>query len=359
MNLPSMTTANTSSGEGPASSDVIVLRKTLETARHRTAWIEAGPADGPLMIFMHGWPELSVFWRAQLRHFAAAGWRCVAPDLRGYGGSSVPKATAAYPVRELVDDMVELHEALGGEPAIWIGHDWGSAVAWAMASHQAHRCRGVVNLCVPYLARGLALPNLVPLVDRELYPVARYPVGQWDYWLFYREHFGLAAQDFEADVKATLSLLARSGSKEQIGTPATSAAIRENGGWFGAAHRAPEMPRDEALLSDADFDEWVAAFESTGFRGAAAWYMNDAPNIAYAAEAPDFGRLTLPALFLHAARDVICDTVRSRLAEPMREDCADLTEVTIDGGHELMLECPNDVNRAIDGWLSANGFSLR
>ena len=333
--------------------DTTFARKTLETARHRTAWIEAGPPDGPLMILIHGWPELGLVWRRQIEHFAAQGWRCVAPDMRGYGGSSVPGSTAAYAVRELVADMIELHQALGSEPAIWVGHDWGSAVAWAMASHHAERCRGVVNLCVPYLARGLALPNLVPLVDRALYPVDRYPVGQWDYWLFHREHFSLAARDFEADAEATLSLLYRTGTGEAVGKPAFSGDIRARGGWFGEARRAPAMPRDEAMLSQPDFDALVAAFRSTGFAGADAWYMNDAANLAYAAEAPRFGHLTLPALLLHAAHDVVCDTVHGRLAEPMREDCADLTEVTPGAGHELMLESPEAVNQAIAGWLSA------
>lgn len=332
--------------------DTVFAQKMIETGRHRTAWIEAGPADGPLMVLIHGWPELSLVWRAQIEHFAAKGWRCVAPDMRGYGGSSVPSSTGAYAIREVVADMVELHEALGAKPAVWIGHDWGSPVAWAMASHHAERCRGVVNLCVPYLARGFTLPNIASLVDRGLYPVDRYPVGQWDYWLFYREHFAQAAQAFEANVEATLALLYRTASGEAVGKPARTAAIRANGGWFGAAGRAPDRPRDEAMLSQADFAALVAAFRSTGFSGANAWYMNDAANLAYAAEAPRFGRLTLPALFLHATRDVVCDTVHSRLAEPMREDCADLTEVTITGGHGLTLECPDEVNGAITGWLS-------
>ncbi len=81
--------------------------------------------------------------------------------------------------------------------------------------------------------------------------------------------------------------------------------------------------------------------------------MNDAANLAFAAQAPNFGRLTLPALFLHAARDTVCDTLGSRLAEPMREDCADLTEVTLDAGHALMLERPAKVNTAIEQWLEA------
>ena len=153
-------------------------------------------------------------------------------------------------------------------------------------------------------------------------------------------------------MEATLSALYRASPLAVAGTPAFAAELRGQGGWFGASGRAPARPRDETVLSRADFDELVAAFRSTGFSGADAWYMNDAANLAYAAEAPDFGRLTLPALFLHAEHDVVCDTVRSRLAEPMREDCADLTEITIDGGHMLMLERPEAVNRAIAAWCA-------
>ncbi|WP_428390471.1 alpha/beta fold hydrolase [Lichenicoccus sp.] len=226
-----------------------------------------------------------------------------------------------------------------------------------MASHHGERCRGVVSLYVPYFARGLALPNLLPLVDRALYPVDQHPVGQWDYWLFYREHFNRAAQDFEADVQATLSLLYRTAAADAVGKPARSSATRANGGWFGPARCAPAMSRDENLISHADFAAMVSAFETTGFGGANAWYMNDAANLAYAAEAPRFGHLTLPALFLHAAYDVVCATVHSRLADPMREDCSNLTEVTITGGHALTLECPDDVNGAIAKWAEANRLS--
>ncbi len=100
----------------------------------------------------------------------------------------------------------------------------------------------------------------------------------------------------------------------------------------------------------------VEAFSVTGFSGADAWYMNDAANLAYAAEARNFGRLTLPALFIHATNDIVCDTTRSRLAEPMREDCKRPSEVTIEGGHEIMLEAPTAVNEAIAGWLQSAGL---
>jgi pimeloyl-ACP methyl ester carboxylesterase len=326
-------------------------QRIVETARHRTAYLEAGPADGPLMIFLHGWPELGLVWRPQLERFAAAGWRCVAPDMRGYGGSSVPATTDAYALREIVADMLELHDALGGAPAVWVGHDWGSPVAWSLAARYADRCRAVASLCVPYASRGFALENLLPLVDRELYPPAAYPDGQWSYYRFYELAFEQAAADFEADVAATVALLYRAGSPKAVGRPARSASVVANSGWFGAAHRAPIVPHDTLLLPATDFDAVVAALSANGFRGPDSWYVNDAANVAYAAELPD--RLSMPVLFVHAAWDTICDTVHSRLADPMRADCAELTEVTIDAGHEVMLERPADVNAALETWLAA------
>lgn len=326
----------------------------LATPQHVTAWIEAGPADGPLMIFLHGWPELGLVWRAQLDHFAAAGWRCVAPDMRGYGGSSVPTRVADYAVRAIVGDMIALHDALGGHPAVWIGHDWGSAIAWSIAAQHPARCRGVANLCVPYFARGMTLDTLVPLVDRTLYPVDAYPLGQWDYWLYHRERFAQSAADLAADVPGTIATLYRAGAADAVGKPAKLAGIRAAGGWFGPAHRARSIERDPAILGRVDFDAFVAAFERTGFAGANAWYLNDLANVAYAAEAPDFGHLTVPALFIHAARDATCETVNSRLAEAMRVDCADLTEVVIAAGHEVMLERADETNAAIAGWIAAS-----
>lgn len=332
-----------------------MLEYQITTARHRTAWLEAGPKDGPLMVFVHGWPEFGLVWRAQVERFATSGFRCVAPDMRGYGGSSAPTAISAYALREVVADMLELHGALGGSPAIWIGHDWGSPVVWAMASHHRERCRAAVNLCVPYLARGFALPNLLPLVDRALYPEAVYPAGQWDYWLYYRERFGAAARASEADVERVVASFYRRASPIHIGKPALLAATRARGGLFSASPLR-RTPIEDSSLPPSDFARFVETFSRTGFAGPNAWYMQDAANLAYAAEAAEFGRLDLPVLFLHGAWDTVCDTVRSRLAEPMREDCADLTETTIEAGHNLMLEQPDATNDAIEDWLGRKGL---
>ena len=149
---------------------------TLKTARHTTGYLACGPEAGPLLIFVHGWPELSLSWRHQLPAFAALGFRCIAPDMRGYGRSSTYPRHEDYTQEAIVGDMLELLAFLGRERAVWIGHDWGAPVVWNIASHHPERCIGVANLCVPYIAAGFELDNLVPLVDRSIYPEAEHPV---------------------------------------------------------------------------------------------------------------------------------------------------------------------------------------
>jgi pimeloyl-ACP methyl ester carboxylesterase len=330
-----------------------VTERVVRSERHTTAYLESGPPDGPLMIFVHGWPALSIMWREQLEYFSALGYRCVAPDMRGYGGSSVPPRPEDYALEQITTDMVELLRGLGAARAIWVGHDWGGPVVWALAGHHPELCRGVVSLCVPYFAKGFAPETLVPLVDRNVYPEPKYPAGQWDYQLFYQTAFEAATAAFEADLAATFKALFRRGDAREKGRPALTARITRDGGWFGGTGRAPDLPRDPAVLSEDDLARYVAAFARTGFSGPDAWYVNPARNLAYAARARDDGALRLPALFLHAAYDSICETVDSRLAEPMRRDCADLTERVLDTGHWMAAEQPAQVSAAIESWLAA------
>lgn len=330
-----------------------MIARTVRSARHTTRYWEAGPANGPLLMFVHGWPQLGVIWRAQMDAFAARGWRCVAPDLRGYGGSSAPDGSAAYALREIVDDMVELHEHLGPRPAIWIGHDWGSPVVSALAAHVPARCRGAVLISVPYVPRGFALENLVPLVDRERYPVASYPDGQWDYYRFYLTHFEQTVGDMEADIPATLAAMFRRGSAASIGALSPSALLTQHGGRYGAARRAPATVPDPELWPAPDFGSLVEAFRVTGFRPANSWYLNDAANIAYAAKAPDAGRLHQPVLFVNGAWDAICDIGRSRLGAPMHANCDDLTVTSLHAGHWLPLEAKSELIGAIQSWIDS------
>src|SRR5262250_2428675 len=189
-----------------------IVEHVVRTDRHRTFYLSAGAEDATPIVFVHGWPELSISWRHQLPCFAGLGFRAVAPDMRGYGRSSVYREHASYALEPIVQDMLELLDALGQDKAVWIGHDWGSPVVWSLASHHPERCHAVANLCVPYFAKGFILANLLPLVDRNVYPEAEFPAGQWDYQLFYQENFDKARMAFEANVCNTIKALFRKGN---------------------------------------------------------------------------------------------------------------------------------------------------
>lgn len=118
--------------------------------------IADGPADGPLVLLLHGFPELSVSWRHQLPALAAAGFRAVAPDLRGYGRT---EKKGPYDWRTLSDDIAALVRALGREKAVIVGHDWGGAVAWGVAAFHPEVVERLVVLNCPHpaaLAREIA-----------------------------------------------------------------------------------------------------------------------------------------------------------------------------------------------------------
>jgi pimeloyl-ACP methyl ester carboxylesterase len=308
------------------------------------------------MIFLHGWPAIGLIWRAQMEAFSSEGWQCIAPDMRGYGASSAPAPADAYALKEIVHDMVELHDHLGGGPAIWVGHDLGSPVVGALAAHLPERSRGVVFLSVPYAPKGFALPNHLPLIDRELYPADQYPDGQWDYYRFYLTHFDQTVNDFNADIPASLAAIFRRGHPESVGKVYRSAIITRNGGWFGSTRNAPTVQPDAALWPSADFQTLVEAFRITGFRPGNSWYLNDNANIVYAHEVPDGGRLRQPVLFINGNFDGLCDIAHNRSGEPMRGACPDLTVVSLPSGHWLPIECKAEVTEAMRSWLKTKAL---
>ena len=322
------------------------------TARHTTFYFEAGPTDGPLLVFLHGWPSRALSWRAQLHCFAAMGFRTIAPDMRGYGRSSIPSEVQRYALAEIVQDMVELVGTLNRRSAVWIGHDWGAPVVWGLATHHPEICQAVVGMCVPFLPNGFAPVNLVPLVNRNLYPLETFPAGQWDYQLYFQTHFEEATTSLRADTRRTLRALMRSGSPSARGVPAATASVSTQGGWFGGKGKAPDLPLDLAVMSESELDEAVAELDLGGFYGPNAWYANADRNLSFAA-ASQSRSIDLPTLFIHAAYDAICDTSSSELAEPMRKACTSLSEATIQGGHWIYQEKSHRVNECLARWLFA------
>ena len=328
-----------------------ISEHACETDRHTTFYLAAGPEDGPLVIFVHGWPELSLSWRHQLPALAAMGFRAIAPDLRGYGRSSIYASHEDYAQSLIVKDMLDLLTALGRERAVWVGHDWGCPTVWNIASHHPEKCDAVANLCVPYFTLERGLDACIEEVNRDIYG-PDYPAGQWEYQLFYQENFERAQQEMEANPYNTAKVLFRGGNPAGIGQPAATAMTRKNGGWFGPGKEAPDIPRDADLISENDLRVYAEALKKNGFFGPNSYYMNHAANARYADKAVNAGDLDLPVLFLGARYDYVCEVFSSTLAEPMRRRCRRLSEVTVYSGHWMAQERPADVNAALVRWLA-------
>ncbi len=263
-----------------------------------------------------------------------------------------------YALELIVADMIELVNSIGAEKAVWVGHDWGAPVVRSLAQHHPERCHAVAALSVPYIPEGFSVDALLPLIDRSLYPEDKYPYGQWVYQVFYLENFARASAGFEADIRATVRALFRSGKPDGRGKPNRTAFVRANGGWFGPDNKAPALPRDEHVIDEAAEASYVAALSRNGFSGPDSWYLNGETNAAYAERARKNWRLTMPTLFLHGAYDYTCETINSRLAEPMRASCADLTESVVPSGHWMAQEKPAYVNAALAGWLARKRSEL-
>ncbi len=122
---------------------------------------EAGPETGPLVVLLHGWPETALTWAGQIEALAAAGYRCAAPDLRGFGASDAPHAVEDYAIDRLVADLDGLITALGRDQAVVVGHDWGGILMWHAACLIPQRFQAAIGVNTPHLPRGARPPTEV------------------------------------------------------------------------------------------------------------------------------------------------------------------------------------------------------
>lgn len=319
-----------------------------------TFYWSSGPVDGPLVIFVHGWPANGETWKPQLLALAALGFRTIAPDNRGYGRSSVPTSSADYAAKHHVSDLLALLAHLNRRKAVWVGHDWGAGLVSAFAAQRPQNCAGAAFLAVPYRMMDDGFDALVALSRRDIYPVEEFPYAQWGYQKFHVEEPELAAAQLEASVPKSLKALYQAQGPETYGKTTFLASALKNRGWWGGAPEAPDLPFEASLFKDDKpmYDRMVAEFEKNGFKGANAYYHNHEANKKYAEEAPNGGRLSFPTLLVHGKWDAVCDTTQSRLAEPMREYCEDLTEVAIEAGHWLAMEKPEETSAALVRWIA-------
>ncbi len=171
-----------------------------ELGRIRLHTVEAGPAPGPdvpLVVLLHGFPETWYGWRYQIPALAAAGFRVVAPDQRGYGGSERPRGARAYRLDELAADVRALVEDCGAERAHVVGHDWGAAVAWWFAMHHADRLARLAILNVPHPQR-FATSLLTWAQLRRSWYVFFFQLPLLPEWLLARNDHALLARLYRA-----------------------------------------------------------------------------------------------------------------------------------------------------------------
>jgi len=247
----------------------------------------ASQGAGPLVLFCHGWPESWYSWRNQMAAVAAAGYRAVAPDMRGYGGTDAPQDASRYTLLHLVGDMVGLLKALGESRAVVVGHDWGAPVAWHAALLRPDLFRAVVGMSVPY-----APPWKVDLIG------ALEKQGVRDFYMQYFQTPGVAEAEFERDVPASIRRIHFSGSGDAPGQ--ASFGMLAPGAGFLANTVDPEVL--PPWMTDADVAYYAAEFGRAGFRGGLNWYRCLRLNAELLAPWRG-GVIHQPSMFIAGARD--------------------------------------------------------
>ncbi|KAG2416713.1 hypothetical protein HFD88_007929 [Aspergillus terreus] len=308
-------------------------------------YLAAGPAIGPLIIFIHGWPATAITWKAAIEAFASVGFRVVAPDMPGYGQSTARRVADDYCQEAIVAGMMALLGDTGRDAAIWVGHDWGAGVTSSVATQHPHAVKALVNLCVPFHTIERGWPGFLPLVNRALYPADQYEFGQWDYMKNYEENFEKTIAWMDSDVAGFCKMCLQPRGAPSTRFNAMMASVRKSG-WLGGLPKPPAVDQTGPPVLPAEvFDSFVGDMQKTGFWPGSAYYLHHARNAEY--NGTREAKLSQPVLFIHATWDTTCDTKTSRLIEPMREACSNLTEVTVEAGHFVQFEKPDEVHAAI------------
>jgi pimeloyl-ACP methyl ester carboxylesterase len=292
---------------------------------------------GPLVLLCHGFPELWVSWRAQLAALAAAGYRAVAPDMRGYGGTDAPADPAQYTMLHHAGDLVELVHALGETQAVLVGHDWGAPAAWNAALLRPEVFRAVVGMSVPYSPPGPV--DLLSALARR---------GVTNFYMQYFQTPGVAEAELEADVAATMRRITFGLSGEGAGGVAGVLAPGQ-----GFLHNTPDPAQLPAWLDEADLAYAVAEFQRTGFRGGLNWYRAIRPSWELLA-AWRGAAIHQPSMFIGGDRDDVLKFPTSRASiERFAHTLPGLRGCHIleGAGHWVQRERAQAVNELLSGFV--------
>ncbi|MGW1007367.1 alpha/beta fold hydrolase [Streptomyces sp. NPDC002520] len=322
-----------------------------DEVRHRVLEINgiklhlAEQGEGPLVLLLHGFPECWYSWRHQFAPLAAAGYRVVAPDQRGYARSEQPQAVEDYTILHLAGDVVGLIQALGADRAVVVGHDWGAPVAWATAQLRPDLVRGVAGLSVPPVPRG----GHSPLTVR------RRSLGESFYQVYFQQA-GAADREFTADPAATFRTLLYSASADSpLTSPPRPWAVSEAGTLLDTMQNPAVLPD---WLSEEDIRVFVREYSAHGdraFTGGLNYYRNLDRNWELTAAFSGVG-INAPALFVTGDRDLVTafpgvDDLLTRLELALPRLWRSV--VLPDCGHWTQQERPEEVNAALLEFLAS------
>ncbi len=303
----------------------------VETNGIRMAVYEQG--EGSPVILLHGFPELAYSWRHQLPALAAAGYRAIAPDQRGYGQTSKPDGVPQYTVQHLLGDITGLLDVQGIDKAVVVGHDWGALLVWQLALLAPERLAGIVALNIPFFAR--------PPVDPVAY--MRAELGD-DFYIVNFQDSDQADRRCEENPARVFEVMMRRNSITRERFDALPKAMRSFN--ILAALDRHELNGDK-LLSQKEEKVYVDAFTAGGFTGPINWYRNWTHNWESTANVDQTVRV--PSLFIGAVDDVIISPQQIDAMHPFVPDLE--VHMLENCGHWSQQEKPGDVNSILIDWL--------
>lgn len=301
--------------------------------------LEAG--EGPLVLLIHGFPELGISWRAQVEALSRAGYHVAAPDMRGYGGTDKPRGVEAYSILNLVGDMVDLVRALGAETCVVVGHDWGAPVAWHCALLRPDVFKAVAGLSVPFQPRRIKGPPTAAMAAIS----KRAGLGDLYINRFQAADAHLA---LEIDTATTLRKLFWAYDGATAAEKRATGFMPEGVDLLDAIDDAATLP---PWMSAGHFAEYVQAFAQGGFEAPLNWYRALDRNWALTAFLQN-QRITPPALFVVGEDDPVRHYAGG--AEVGLKDWAPnlmRSVVVPDAGHWIQQERPDAVNALLLDFL--------
>jgi pimeloyl-ACP methyl ester carboxylesterase len=296
---------------------------------------EAGrPGDQPTVVLLHGFPDLSYTWRHQIPALAAAGYHVMALDGRGYGRSDAPDDPTVYDIDHLQGDLLALLDDVGVDKAVFVGHDWGALVIYALALMSPHRVTAVTGIGVPFLPRGTVPPTTM---------LRQFAGEQW-FMLLWVQDPDVAEADMERDVGLTLRRMFTGLRLEAIIGPQGPGEPRNLLDRLAVVDTLPDW------LGPDDLDHYVAEYTRTGFTGGLNWFRNFDRNWTITPQLAG-ERIKVPTLYLSGAADPLLLACPPALMDGWLDDHRGT--VMIDGaGHWVHQQRPAAVNEALLWFLS-------